>query len=278
MVGIMSVTEPQAQLVPGVTMITGASSGIGARFAERLAADGWDLVLVARREKRLTGLAERCAASGVHTEIVVADLADPGDLMRVATRLGSEDVDLLINCAGINGYGPAHEVDEELIHRVITINVSAPTLLVRAALPGMRRRGRGSIINVSSRLAFAAAIPPGGMIPHRSFYAASKGYLVTFTRTLESELAGTGVRVQVLCPPLTATEFHLTNGTVAVADDATADGAPGMAPDAVVAESLRALAAGETICLPSLADRARITDYLMAEAAMRDGAAAAIPS
>ena len=278
MVGVMSVTEPQAQLVPGVAMITGASSGIGACFAVRLAADGWDLVLVARREKRLTGLAERCATGGVHTEILVADLADPGDLTRVAMRLGSEDVDLLINCAGINGFGPAHEVDEELIQRVIAINVSAPTRLVRAALPGMRRRGRGSIINVSSRLAFAAAIPPGGMIPHRSFYAASKGYLVTFTRTLESELADTGVGVQVLCPPLTATEFHLTDGTAAVADDATSDGAPGMAPDAVVAESLRALAAGETICLPSLEDGARITDYLTAEAAMRDGAAAAIPS
>ena len=275
---VMSVTEPQAQLGPGVAMITGASSGIGACFAVRLAAGGWDLVLVARRQKRLTGLAERCAANGVHAEIVVADLADPGDLTRVATRLGSDDVDLLINCAGINGFGPAHEVDEELIQRVITINVSAPTLLVRAALPGMRRRGRGSIINVSSRLAFAAAIPPGAMIPHRSFYAASKGYLVTFTRTLESELAGTGVRVQVLCPPLTATEFHLTDGTAAVAEDATADGAPGMAPEDVVAESLKALAAGVTICLPSLEDGARITDYLTAEAAMRDGAAAATPS
>jgi short-subunit dehydrogenase len=254
-------------------VITGASSGIGASFARRLAVDGWNLVLVARREQRLADLARDLEGAGVATEMVVADLAEPGDLAQVMARSAAQDVRLLINCAGINGFGPAGEVDQALLRRVIAVNVTAPTLLVRAALPGMLARGDGFIINVASRLALASAIPPGGGMPHRSVYAASKAFVVTFTRTLESELAETAVQVQALCPPLTATEFHLTDGTTTVSDNATAVSAPGMTPDGVVAASLLALAAGETICLPSLEDSARVTDYISAEAALRDAAA-----
>jgi short-subunit dehydrogenase len=252
-------------------LVTGASSGIGATFARRLAAEGWNLVLVARREKRLDALASSLQAE---TEVIVADLAEQDDLARVMERSAADDLALLINCAGINGFGPADRVDPALLRRVIAINVTAPTLLVRATLPGMLARSQGSIVNVASRLAFASAVPPGGMMPRRGVYAASKGYLVTFTRTLESELAGTGVRVQALCPPLTATEFHLTDGASVVPDDAANEGGVGMTPEDVVTASLLALAAGETVCLPSLQDTSRIARYTAAEAAMSDAAAA----
>ena len=167
---------------------------------------------------------------------------------------------------------------DALLRRVIAINVTASTLLVRAALTGMLARNRGSIVNVASRLAFASEVPPGGVMPHRGVYAASKGYMVTLTRTLETELAGTPIRLQVLCPPLTATEFHLTDGEHAVPEDAVAAAAPGMSPDDVVAASLVALAEGETICLPNLQDATRIEQYRAAEAGVRDGAGGPLAS
>jgi short-subunit dehydrogenase len=262
----------------GTALVTGASSGIGASFVRRLAADGWNLVLVARRESRLVELSGELEELGVTTEMLVADLAEPRDLERVASRVAAEDIGMLINCAGINGFGPAHQVEPELLTRLIAINVTAPTLLARAALPGMLARDSGFIINVSSRLAFASPIPPAGVMPYRSAYAGSKGYLVTLTRTLATELAGTGVTVQVLCPPLTATEFHLTDGSSVVSDEIGDSDVPGMAADAVAAGSLAALAAGEAICLPSLEDPAKLVDYLNAEAAMRDNAAGPLAS
>lgn len=116
-----------------------------------------------------------------------------------------------MNNAGINGYGPFAETDAALLERVMAVNVVALTRLARAAVPGMPARGRGTVVNVASTPAFAGSLPPCPL-PVRAVYGGTKGYVVTFGRTLAAELGGTPVRVQVLCPGLTATEFHLTQG------------------------------------------------------------------
>lgn len=246
----------------GPALVTGASSGIGALYARRLAERGWPLVLVARRETRLRALADRIAeATGVEVETVAADLARTDDLPEVTQR--AADVALLVNNAGINGYGPFAEQDPDLLGRVLAVNVTAPTVLARAALPGMLARGGGAVVNVASLLAFAGALPPDPL-PHRAVYAGTKGYLVTFSRTLAAELAGTPVAVQVLCPGLTATEFHLTAGDVSVpGEEERIHDSGGMPAEDVVTASLAGLRSGEVICVPGLADDAalaRLTD------------------
>ncbi|HEY2550804.1 MAG TPA: SDR family NAD(P)-dependent oxidoreductase [Streptosporangiaceae bacterium] len=255
---------------PGTAVVTGASSGIGDEYAARLAAGGYDLVLVARRTHRLVRLAERLRSEhSVAVEALTADLAVPADVAKVAQRVASPDVTLLVNNAGINGYGPFAEVDAQLQARVVAVNVSAPTTLVRAALPGMVERGRGAIINVSSLLAFSGDMPSLQGLG-RAVYAATKSYLVTFSRILAGELGpGSPVRVQVVCPGITATEFHLTQGDRPVEGDTPrAEGGGMPAPDVVTA-SLAALHLGEVVCIPGLAEPAAIEHLSGAEAEIR---------
>ncbi|CAL9667480.1 SDR family NAD(P)-dependent oxidoreductase [Streptomyces sp. SudanB182_2057] len=153
----------------GRAVVTGASSGIGAEYASRLVGRGWDLALVARRAGRLHELAERLRGTGADVEPVEAD---PWDLARVAERAAADDVSLLVNNAGINGYGPFTEVDAALLTKVIAVNVLAPTVRTRATIPGMLARGRGAVVNVASMLAFAGSLPPGPL-PHRAVYGGS---------------------------------------------------------------------------------------------------------
>jgi short-subunit dehydrogenase len=253
----------------GVAVVTGASAGIGAEYARRLAERGHDVVLVARRRERLDRLAEELRAGhGVRVEVLVADLGHPEGVTAVADRARRDDVALLINNAGINGYGPFAEVEPAVLAHVLAVNVTAPTLLARAALPGMLERGAGAIVNVASLLAFAGALPPDPL-PWRATYAGTKGYLVTFSRTLASELAGTPVRVQALCPGLTATEFHLTSGTDPVQGTAPDEQPRAMAAADVVRASLLALEAGEVVCAPGLDDPRSIDRLVEAEAEIR---------
>ncbi|GGW62217.1 short-chain dehydrogenase [Streptomyces lucensis JCM 4490] len=260
----------------GSAVVTGASSGIGTEYATRLARRGWDLVLVARRAERLGALAERLRAeTGAAVEPVVADLAEAPDLARVAERVAAEDVTLLVNNAGINGYGPFTEVDPALLSKVIDVNVVAPTVLTRAAVPHMAERGRGAVVNVASLLAFAGAQPPGPL-PHRAVYGGTKGYMVTFTRTLAAELAGTPVRVQVVCPGLTATEFHLGTGEAPVPGEARVHDEGGMPAADVVTASLAALETGEVVCVPGLSEPEAVARLADAELAVRGGSAATL--
>lgn len=254
----------------GTALITGASSGIGAVYARRLAARGWDLVLVARRGDRLEQLAAALRAEHRRTvETLAADLSQTSDLARVAAR--AADVDLLVNNAGINGYGPFAETDADLLTQVLTVNVTAPTVLTRAAVPGMLARGRGAVVNVASLLAFAGSLPPDPL-PHRAVYGGTKGYVVTFTRTLAAELAGSPVTVQVVCPGLTATEFHLTQGDTSVPGEQQVHDEGGMPPEDVVDASLSALRDGETVCVPGLEDPAAVEALAAAERGLRAGA------
>lgn len=254
----------------GKAVVAGASSGIGAVYARRLAEQGWGLTLVARRAGRLDALAgELRSAYGTDVRTLGADLGAADDLGRVAAAVAEDDVDLLVNNAGVNGYGPFAEVEPDLAQRVLTVNVTAPTLLTRAALPGMLARGRGAVVNVASLLAFAGSEPPG-RLPERVVYAGTKGYLVTFTRTLAAELGDSPVRVQVLCPGLTATEFHLTRGAESVPGDRERvhdDG--GMDSADVVTASLEGLARNEVVCVPGLSDPEAVTRLVEAETGLR---------
>jgi uncharacterized protein len=181
--------------------ITGASAGIGATFARKLAARGYDLLLIARRRDRLEKLAAELA---VETEPITADLASPDDTERVAARLAAEPrLELLVNNAGFGTRGRFFEADFEEQARMHRVHIDAILRLTHAALEGMVPRDRGGIINVSSVAAFVRS--PGNVS-----YCATKSWINAFTEGVYLDLRSKGlnVKVQALCPGFTHTEFH----------------------------------------------------------------------
>lgn len=187
-----------------VALITGASSGIGERFAYALAERGSDLVLVARSGARLEEIADELRdAHGIDVEVIAADLTDRGQLADVEHRLTDVEppVDLLVNNAGFGTYGPFHELDPDTETAELDLNVTALTRLCHAALPRMVARGAGAVLNVSS----AAAFQP---VPYNATYAASKSYVLTLSEALHEELAELGVTVTALCPGYVRTGFQ----------------------------------------------------------------------
>jgi len=227
-------------------LVTGASSGIGEAFARRLAQDGYDLVLVARRREALEALAEELRGSrGVQVEVLPADLTDPGELRAVEERLGREpSVGLLVNNAGFGTECAFAESDIEREEQEIRLNVIALVRLTRAALPRMREAGRGAIINVSS----LAALAP---MPWTATYGATKAYVNSFTESLAEELRGSGVRVQALCPGFTRTGFQ----EVAGVDTSQIPSVAWMEPEPVVEASLAGLRRGDVVCVPGVGNR-----------------------
>jgi uncharacterized protein len=233
--------------MPGLAVVTGASSGIGEAYAERLAADGWQLVVVARREERLRELAARLsAAHAVPVRTIQADLARPDDVQRVCGDIGAMRVDMLVNNAGVGRYMPFAELPPGPARELVDLNVLAPVLLTRAVVTGMLARCRGSVINVASLLAFSGAAQ-APFLPKRAVYAGSKAFLVTFSQALADEVRGGGVQVQVVCPGVVRSEFHSRQGL-----DMSA--VPRMEPSQVVAASLADLAAGVVVSVPGLPD------------------------
>ena len=230
-------------------VVTGASAGIGMAFARRLAADGYDLIIVARRRVRLQELATQIQAEHpVKVEALSADLANAEELRMVEQRIVDDGaLGMLVNNAGFGGYMPFVTLTPDRAEELIRVHVLALTRLTRAALPGMIARGKGAIINVSSRLSFSGSLssPP---LPKRAVYAASKAYINTFTEILSDELKGTGVQVQALCPGLVKTEFHEVVG----ADMSRLPPEAFMSPEDLVQGSLAGLKLGEVICVPAL--------------------------
>jgi len=248
-------------------LVTGASSGIGRAFAERLARDGYDLIIVARRRDRLDELAVRLRASSSAVDVVPADLTERSGLRAVETRVRDDPaLAMLVNNAGFGGYGPFLVMDPDLAERQIELHLTALVRLTRAALPGMVARKSGAVINMSSMLAFSGGVAMER--PKRATYAASKAYINTFTQILAQELAGTGVRVQALCPGLVRTEFHDTLG-------GRPPGLPVIEPADMVRASLAGLALGEVICAPTVSDASAIAKLAEAEAALFGGVGAA---
>jgi len=222
-------------------LVTGATAGIGHAFARRLAADGHDLVLVARDQERLEATAEELHIGyGVQVQVLVADLVDDDGCRHVEERLSdaSRPVDLLVNNAGfsVNRGFVRGDIDAE--ERMMRVLVRAVLRLSRAAVPGMVDRGHGAVVNVSSVASF---------LP-QSTYSAAKAWVTSFSQGLSTDLAGTGVRVLALCPGFTRTEFHDRAGL-------NMKGIPGflwLDADDVVAQGLAALRRNAVVSVPGL--------------------------
>ena len=229
-----------------LALVTGASSGIGAAFAERLARDGHDVLVVARRAGRLDELAAHLQADfGAAVEPLVADLTNPDGLASVEYMLLDRKPDLLVNNAGFSGYGPFAEIDREVAEKLLRIHALAVTRLTRAALPGMISRGSGAVINVASLLALSGPLSLGRMTG-RATYAGAKAFMLAFTQALAGELEGSGVRAMVLLPGMVHSEFHGERGLP--------PNLPVMSAADVADAALVGLALGEVVCVPGLED------------------------
>ena len=184
-------------------LITGASSGIGAEFARRLAAHGMHLVLTARRKELLEKLAEELhTRHGTKTEIVVADLTDPAEPQRLCESIAASgiQIEMLVNNAGFGWVGTIDETEQPRMRDLVQLNVASMTELTYRILPGMLERGHGGVINVSS----VAGFQPVAYMPT---YSASKAFVLHFSEALWAECRDRGVTVTALCPGTTQTDF-----------------------------------------------------------------------
>jgi len=240
-------------------VVTGASSGIGVAYAERMAERGYDLILVARRRDRLEDVARRIKAKTKRVvEIVTADLSDANDLLRIEALLAErEDIDVLINNAGLGALGPTAKVAADALENLIRINILALTRLTHAVLPGFLRRNTGTIINIASMI---AVMPT----PSGAGYSGSKAYVLNFTRSLQMELAKTNIIVQAVLPGPVRTEFFEASGLAA----APFPNELFMSAEQLVDTSLQALAQGELVCFPSLENASLWTDLENARIAL----------
>ena len=229
----------------GTALITGASSGIGAVYADRLARQGYDLILVARSRARLDSLADHLSnETGRAVEVVAADLKDPADLRRIEDILRTDaSITLLVNNAGVGGVMPllASPVDD--MQDMITLNVTALMRLAYAVVPGFVARGTGAVINISSIVAIAPEILNG-------VYGGSKAFVLSLSQSMHHELADKGIRIQAVLPGATATEFwseagnpveNLPHEIVMFAED-------------MVDAALAGFASGEVVTIPGLHD------------------------
>ncbi|HDR9837186.1 TPA: SDR family oxidoreductase [Burkholderia multivorans] len=196
-----------SQVHRGTAVVTGASSGIGAIYADRLARRGYDLILVARSRTRLDALAQRITSDTRRSvEVIEADLNDRAALAAVEAKLKQDaSITLLVNNAGIGTHTPLLESDVDAMTRMIALNVTALTRLTYAAVPGFVARGHGAVINIASIVALSPETLNG-------VYGGSKAFVLAFTQSLHHELADKGVQVQAVLPGATATDFWQTGG------------------------------------------------------------------
>ncbi len=253
----------------GTALITGASTGIGAVYAERLARRGHDLVLVARNKERLEALAERLVReTGRRVEVLAADLTATADLRRVEERLRSDErITLLLNNAGLGATATLLDSDPDQIDTMIQLNVVALTRLTRAVAPGFVARGGGALINIASIVALSPELLNGS-------YSGSKAYVVNLSQSLHHELGAKGVKVQAVLPGATRTDFwgiagvpveHLPQEIVMSAED-------------LVDSALAGFDAGELITIPSLPDVEDWTRFDAARQALGPNLSRSVPA
>ena len=226
-------------------VITGASSGLGAIFAEQLAKRGLSLVLTGRDEARLSAVARQVGQTGVDVELVVGDLGTDAGVTDLIARLDGRHIEVLVNNAGFGTYGPFAEVDARREHELVAVNVDALVRLTHAVLPGMLARNSGGILNVASTIAFQ----PG---TYQATYGASKAFVLSLSQALWAETRGTGVTVTALCPGPTRTGFVDALGSDV---SHTAVYRHLAEPEPVVAAGLRALDRGHAVVVPGLRNR-----------------------
>jgi len=243
----------------GTALVTGASSGIGELYAERLADRGYDLILVARRVDRLEAVARNIhARTGRKVDILRADLTDRADIATVERRLREDsDITMLVNNAGISLQGSTLDNGSENIERIVTINILAPTLLTAAAAQAFVARDNGGIINIASVLALAPEAFDG-------IYSGSKAHMINLTLGLDAKLPTKNVRVQAVLPGATRTEIWEKSGKDV---DALL---PGMVMETadLVDAALVGYDRGEVITIPPLQDENQYIAYRDARLAM----------
>ena len=231
----------------GIAVVTGASQGIGAIYADRLARRGYDLILVARSRKKLDDVAKRVAgATGRAVDTVAADLKSKADLNRIETLLATNSgITMLVNNAGVGTVAPLLESDVDAVEEMIALNVTALTRLTYAAVPPFVARSGGSIINISSVVAIAPEILNG-------VYGGTKAFVLALSLSLHKELADKNVRIQAVLPGATATNFWNAAGS-------SVEQLPEqmvMRSDDLVAAALAGFDQGELVTIPSLPDAA----------------------
>lgn len=234
-----------ASSTKGIAVVTGASSGIGAVYADRLAGRGYDLILVARRADRLETLAGKIQkAYGRRVEVLTADLGKSADLERVAGAIAANpDVRVLVNNAGIARLAPVASAPFDHAREQIDINISALTRLTYAVLPGFVARNKGAIINIASVLGVET-------LPVSAVYSGTKAFVLSFGAGLQGELAETGVRVQTVAPAVTATEIWDNSGVLITNFDPSIV----MTTEQMVDAALAGFDKGEAVTFPSVAD------------------------
>lgn len=248
------------QATLGTALVTGASTGIGATYADRLARRGYDLLLVARDAGRLEALAERLGAEhGIQVEVLPADLISKADVLKVEQCLRDDStITLLVNNAGVAMNGPLVSADLDQAEAMIQLNVVTLTRLAAAAAANFSAAGRGSIINLGSVVALAPEM-------FNAVYSATKAYVLSLTQTLAGELRETGVQLQAVLPGVTRTEIWQRSGA-----DASA-----LPPSMImeVGEMVDAALAGfdqrELVTIPSLPDAEDWDAFVKARAALR---------
>ncbi|HDR9770655.1 TPA: SDR family oxidoreductase [Burkholderia cepacia ATCC 25416] len=228
----------------GTALITGASAGIGAVYADRLAKRGYDLVLVARNQDRLNTLARRLIVeTGRSVETIAADLNDKAALAKIEGILReNSNITMLVNNAGIGSVASILNGDVDSMESMINLNITALTRLTYAVAPVFASKGTGTIINISSVVGIAVELLNG-------VYSASKSYVLSFGHTLQRDLADKGVRVQTVLPAATATEFWDVAGYAKQKEAAST-----MTADDLVDAALAGLDQGELVTIPTLHD------------------------
>jgi len=243
----------------GTVLITGASSGIGAVYADRLARRGYDLILVARNRERLVQLASRLTtATGRSIEVVAADLGNRSDVRHIEEILRTDSsITMLVNNAGIGGAAPLLDSDVDKMESMIELNVIALTRLTYAIAPKFVERGQGTIVNISSIVAVAPEILNG-------VYGGTKAFVLAFNQSLNHELGAKGVRVQAVLPGATRTEFWDVAGMPVENLPSTIV----MSVEDLVDSALAGLDLGELATVPSLPSEADWNAFESARAAL----------
>ena len=232
----------------GICLVTGATSGIGASFANHFAQEGYDLIVTGRRIEKLDELASSLRSRhGVSVDVVTGDLSNVDDRSSLVDLAGKTGIEVLVNNAGFGAQTAYPGGDQRVFEDMVAVHVTAPMELTRAVIPQMTANRKGAIINVSSLAAFTP-------LPTAAIYSGTKAFLVRFSECLHLELRDRGIRVQALCPGLTRTDFHRRIG---MADEDRRDQwiVRWMDAEEVVRRSIRCLESGTVVCVPGFWNR-----------------------